>query len=70
MEEEYTNRELDAKFEGIHEKLDLILAQTTKTNGRVTTLEFWRESLMAKIAGVVATFGIVWMAFKTFVLNK
>ena len=35
----YSDRELDAKFAAIDEKLDLILHQTTKTNGRVTSLE-------------------------------
>ena len=35
----YSNREIDMKMEGIHEKLDLILEQTSKTNGRVTKLE-------------------------------
>jgi hypothetical protein len=35
----YTNREIDFHFETINEKLDAILAQTTKTNGRVTSTE-------------------------------
>ncbi len=39
MNTEYSNRELDMKFDSIHEKLDLILAQTTKHNGRLTRLE-------------------------------
>lgn len=35
----YSNRELDARHKSIDDKLDLILAQTTKTNGRVSSLE-------------------------------
>lgn len=50
MEQEYTNRELDDKFNGIHEKLDLILAQTTKTNGRVSSLEVWRGFITGGLA--------------------
>jgi len=39
MEPEYSNREIDSKMKEIHEKLDLILAQTTKHNGRLTKVE-------------------------------
>lgn len=50
MDAEYTNRELDEKFDGLHEKLDLILAQTTKTNGRVNRLEVWRGFVTGGLA--------------------
>lgn len=46
QEKRYMNRELDTKFEALHQKLidqdgvlAKILEQTTKTNGRVTWLE-------------------------------
>lgn len=39
MNEDYSNREIDMKFEGVHEKLDLILEQTTRHNGRLTKVE-------------------------------
>ena len=35
----YTDREIQFHFDTINEKLDAILAQTTKTNGRVTKCE-------------------------------
>ena len=43
---QYSNRELDSKFESVHGKLDSILTQTTKTNGRVSSLEKWQSYVL------------------------
>lgn len=54
----YTDREIDFHFTTINDKLDLILTQTTKTNGRVTKCEENISNL--KTSGKVANwaFGI------------
>ena len=69
MSEPYTNRELDVKFEQIVQLLHEIKEQTTKTNGRVTKLEFWKESIMAKIAGVVGSITVGWVIIKEFLIK-
>jgi hypothetical protein len=50
--EPYTNREIDFHFETINDKLDAILLQTTRTNGRVTKCE--ENILMGKTSGKIA----------------
>lgn len=67
---DYTNRELDSKFNLIMEILHRIEKQTTKTNGRVSKLEMWKEGFMAKITGIVATVGILWIIIKEVILKK
>jgi hypothetical protein len=39
MPQDYSNREIDLMLKDIHEKLDLILTQTTRHNGRLTKVE-------------------------------
>ena len=68
-EVEYSNREIDAKFDIIMETLHRIEAQTIKTNGRVSKLEMWRETLIAKVSGVAATLGILWVVIKEVILK-
>ena len=63
MEPEFSNREIETKFNtlekditvthlNIQDKLDKILSQTTKTNGRVSRLELWRAGIVAVIASL------------------
>lgn len=70
--EPYTNREIDLQMKEIHEKLDLILFQTTKTNGRVTecekslvTLEGWRQWAIGGLA-VAGTIGLPLLVYNLY----
>ena len=68
-ENEYTNREIDRMFGEIMTTLHRIEEQTVKTNGRVSKLELWRETFMAKVGGVVATISLMWLLAKQFIFK-
>lgn len=46
----YENREIDQMFTEVHAKLDAILMQTQKTNGRVGSLENWKWFITGGLA--------------------
>ena len=50
VDSDYTKRELDSHFEGINGKLDLVIAQVQKTNGRVSSLENWKWFISGGLA--------------------
>ena len=52
-EKDYSNREIDLKFQGIHDKLDDILCEIKEdvlqrkiANGRVSNLEKWQNRIV------------------------
>lgn len=49
-EKPFSNREIREKFEAVHEDVRSILAQTTKTNGRVNKLETWQSFMQGGLA--------------------
>ena len=68
-ESDYSNREIDRMFQEIKVLLMDIKEQTTKTNGRVTKLELWKEGLMAKLTGIVTTISVGWILVKEFIFK-
>lgn len=66
---DYSNREIDRMFNEIKDLLVEIKEQTTKTNGRVSALELWKEGVMAKFTGIAATIGVIWILIKELILK-
>lgn len=56
-EEPFKNREILEMFRDVKKDLETITVQTTKTNGRVTTIERWQYMFMGGIG--VLTFIVV-----------
>lgn len=48
---------MDERFNGVDARCIRIEEQAVKTNGRVTSLEFFRDTSKAKMAGVAAALG-------------
>ncbi len=66
MGDDYQNREIDSKFDGVHTKLDSILVQTTKTNGRVSKLESWQSYVIGFCAAVsLLILPVIFLALKS-----
>jgi hypothetical protein len=57
---DYTNREIDRMFTELKEIMLRVEAQTIKTNGRVTALEYWKEGIMGKIIGGGSVIAFAW----------
>lgn len=66
MDSPYSKRESDLMFGFIHEKLDLILVQTTKHNGRLSKVER-RNSY---IAGCTAVLGMLLIPLAGYLFNQ
>ena len=53
MEANYSNRELNMRFDEIKEKLETILQQTINMNHRLSKLEQWRAYILGAVGIMV-----------------
>lgn len=76
-EQDFTNREISHFLDemknlivtGLQEQnktLSRIESQVIKTNGRVTILEYWKESITGKMLGATLVISLMWAAFLKF----
>lgn len=68
--DDFTNKEIELMFKELKTILERVEAQVIKTNGRVSILEMWKEGLIAKFTGVIATISVLWVLAKEFIINK
>ena len=63
--QKYNESNLETLFNGIHEKLDKIFAQTERINGRVSSLERWRSYLTGGLAVIIMLLVPIVISFAT-----
>lgn len=67
MDPDFTNREIKAMFQDLKDGNDRIEIQTTKHNGRLTTLERWQAHMIGAVA-VLTTIVVPLLAWSLWIL--